>query len=401
MLLGGNRIDYNLDGRVHEVPEFYCLDASFWRPDLLVPANYRLPFADSTVKIYHAVGNSISRSQIGTNRNLKSTHIYVPLVEQLKREGHDVELIFLDEVPNRQLRYYQAQADIVVDMLTYGFFGASAREAMMLGKPVVCYLRPEWLAQMREEIPDYVDELPIVTATPETVRDVLLDLIEHPDKRREIGRRSREFAVKWHSAEAAGTRFDAIYRGAARWPLRHGRLPMMRGSKVSLAPLRDEDVAPLFEWINDRELVVLNAPYKPVHERDHVRWFDAIRERDDVAIFGIRLNEDDSLIGSCQLSAWIRCTACADLQIRIGVPDGRGRGHGTEAVGLLVEHAFRDLALRRVQLHVFADNAAAIRCYEKAGFVHEGVLREGAFIDGKPRHVVVMGILASEAGGRA
>jgi glycosyltransferase involved in cell wall biosynthesis len=213
VLLGGNRIDYNLDPRAHEVPEFYCLDPDFWRPDLMVPSNYRLPFAETTVKIYHAVGNSISRSETGTLRNLKSTHIYVPLVEQLKREGHDVELIFLDEVPNRQLRFYQAQADIVVDMLTYGFFGASAREAMMLGKPVVCYLRPEWLDQMRTEIPEYVDELPIVSATPDTVREVLLDLILNPDKRREIGRRSREFAVKWHSAEAAGARFDAIYRG--------------------------------------------------------------------------------------------------------------------------------------------------------------------------------------------
>ena len=213
ILLGGNRIDYNLDPRVHEVPEFYCLDPDFWHPDLLVPTNYRLPLPESTVKIYHAVGNATSRSQVGTNRNLKSTHIYVPLVEQLKREGENVELIFFDQVPNRQLRFYQAQADIVVDMLTYGFFGASAREALMLGKPVVCYLRPEWLDQMRAEIPGYVDELPVVNATPDTVRQVLLDLIRNPDKRREIGRRSREFAVKWHSAEAAGERFDAIYSG--------------------------------------------------------------------------------------------------------------------------------------------------------------------------------------------
>ena len=61
--------------------------------------------------------------------------------------------------------------------------------------------------------PSYVDELPIVSATPETVDDVLVDLIENPEKRREIGRRSREFAVKWHSAEAGRQRFDSIYRG--------------------------------------------------------------------------------------------------------------------------------------------------------------------------------------------
>ena len=116
-------------------------------------------------------------------------------------------------MPNKELRYYQAQADIVVDMLTYGFFGAGVREAMMLGKPVVCYLRDEWLDQMRAEIPEYVDELPIVSATPETVEAVLRGLIADPARRREIGRRSREFAVKWHSAEAGGRRLDEIYRG--------------------------------------------------------------------------------------------------------------------------------------------------------------------------------------------
>ncbi len=212
-LTGGNRIDYNLDPRVHEVPEFYCLDPDFWHPDLMIPANYRLPLPASTVKIYHAVGNVQARSEAKTLRNLKSTHIHIAAIERLKQRGYDVELIFFQDVPNRELRFYQAQADIVVDMLTYGFFGATSREAMMLGKPVVCYLREEWLDQMRAEIPEYVEELPVVSATPETVDDVLAELVDNPEKRREIGRRSREFALKWHSAEAAATRFDAIYRG--------------------------------------------------------------------------------------------------------------------------------------------------------------------------------------------
>jgi hypothetical protein len=210
--LGGNRADYNDDPSVHEVPEFYCLDPDFWRPDLEIPPERRLDLPDSTVKLYHAVGNLEDRSEAGTLRNLKSTHVYVPLVEELKREGHDVELMFFTNVPNTELRYYQAQADIVVDMLTYGFYGATAREAMMLGKPVVCYLRPEWLEQVRRQVPGFVEELPVVSATPETVRDVLVDLIQNPEKRAELGRRSREFAVKWHSASAAADRFDVIYR---------------------------------------------------------------------------------------------------------------------------------------------------------------------------------------------
>ena len=130
------------------------------------------------MRIYHAVGNFQKRTAEG--RNIKSTHIYVPLIERMKGEGYDVELTFVHDVPNRDVRFIQVQADIVVDMLTFGWFGSNVREALMLGKPVVCYLREEWLERMRREIPDYIDELPVVSATPETVESVLKDLVARP-----------------------------------------------------------------------------------------------------------------------------------------------------------------------------------------------------------------------------
>jgi glycosyltransferase involved in cell wall biosynthesis len=98
-------------------------------------------------------------------------------------------------------------------MLTFGWFGANVREAMMLGKPAVCFLRPEWLKHVAQQLPEYVRDLPVVSATPQNIHDVLKDLVESPEKRLEIGKRSRDFAVKWHSAKAAAIRFDRIYSG--------------------------------------------------------------------------------------------------------------------------------------------------------------------------------------------
>lgn len=205
--IGCNKVDYNDVPQVIESPWFYCLDTKFWNPDRLIPSNYLLPYPQETVKIYHSVGNFETRSD-ASNKNIKCTHIYLDLIDRYKSEGLPVELIFFHGLPNKVIRFYQAQADIVVDMLTFGFFGANIREAMMLGKPTVCYLRPEWLEMMREEIPDYVDELPVVSATPETVDEVLRELISNKAKREEIGRRSREFAVKWHGSEKAAQYFD-------------------------------------------------------------------------------------------------------------------------------------------------------------------------------------------------
>ena len=210
-LVGGNRADFNVAPTVHEVPEFYCLDTQFWRPDLEIPEQFTLPpLPPGGVRFYHGVGHRASRTD-DEGVTIKSTHVYRPVIERLRQRGYVIEMVEPTDVPNRDVRFYQAQADVFLDMLTYGFVGATAREAMMLGKPVVAYLRPEWMDSMRREIPEYADELPIVDATPDTIESVLIDLIEHPEKRREIGRRSRAFAVKWHSSETAGRRFDEIY----------------------------------------------------------------------------------------------------------------------------------------------------------------------------------------------
>jgi RimJ/RimL family protein N-acetyltransferase len=173
---------------------------------------------------------------------------------------------------------------------------------------------------------------------------------------------------------------------------------MFKSQRIALAPLTDGDLPLLFQWINERGEVLLNAPYKPVHERQHAEWFDSIRKRGDVVILGIRLLETDKLIGTCQLRNIDHVHRIAELQIRIGDTSERGHGYGEEAVRLLLAHGFRDLNLRRVWLQVFATNARALRTYEKAGFVREGVLRQAAHIDGSYVDVVIMGMLREEHG---
>jgi RimJ/RimL family protein N-acetyltransferase len=42
------------------------------------------------------------------------------------------------------------------------------------------------------------------------------------------------------------------------------------------------------------------------------------------------------------------------------------------------------------------ENARAIRCYEKAGFVHEGLLRQHRLIDGRFGNTLVMGVVRDE-----
>lgn len=61
-----------------------------------------------------------------------------------------------------------------------------------------------------------------------------------------------------------------------------------------------------------------------------------------------------------------------------------------------LKHGFQNLNLHRIYLRVFANNVRAIRSYEKAGFVHEGRLRQAEFRQGQYLDVFFMSVLKSE-----
>ena len=69
----------------------------------------------------------------------------------------------------------------------------------------------------------------------------------------------------------------------------------------------------------------------------------------------------------------------AELGITIGNPDYWGRGYGSEAVDLFVDHVFTETAVTRIYLHTLDWNVRAQRAFENAGFRHCGRSKRGAY----------------------
>jgi RimJ/RimL family protein N-acetyltransferase len=104
---------------------------------------------------------------------------------------------------------------------------------------------------------------------------------------------------------------------------------------------------------------------------------------------------DGAAVGSASLFEFDSFAHHAEAGISL-VPEARGRGVGTAAILQLIEFGFVRLNLRRIHLQAIASNTAALRSYEKAGFVVEGRLREHAWVRGAYEDIVLMGILRSE-----
>jgi len=59
-----------------------------------------------------------------------------------------------------------------------------------------------------------------------------------------------------------------------------------------------------------------------------------------------------------------------------------GKGHGTNAVKLMVAYAFQELELLRVYACVFGFNTASMRVLEKAGFEKEAIVKSSIIKEG-------------------
>jgi RimJ/RimL family protein N-acetyltransferase len=63
-------------------------------------------------------------------------------------------------------------------------------------------------------------------------------------------------------------------------------------------------------------------------------------------------------------------------KVLVGDKNTRGKGIGQQMIKEILKIAFDELQLHRVSLGVFDFNVSAIACYEKAGFIKEGLLRD-------------------------
>ena len=81
---------------------------------------------------------------------------------------------------------------------------------------------------------------------------------------------------------------------------------------------------------------------------------------------------------------------------RLGNPDDWGKGFGTEAARLLIDYAFQELNLFKLQLTVFDFNDRAIALYKRMKFKEEGTFRQFMERDGKRHDMLLYGLLRSE-----
>ena len=187
---------------------------------------------------------------------------------------------------------------------------------------------------------------------------------------------------------------------------------MIYGERIRLRRDERTDIPRFVEWLNDPEVTrYLGAFNLPISTANEEGWFEnmlrlpldeqpfAIEVRNAVPAAGVlpSENRDDwKLIGNCGFRDFNRAVHSAEVGIFIGDKSCWNKGYGTEVMGLLLRVGFETLNLNRVFLRVDEENKGGIRAYEKAGFIHEGRLRQAAYLHGSYQDVLIMSVLRPE-----
>ncbi len=176
------------------------------------------------------------------------------------------------------------------------------------------------------------------------------------------------------------------------------RRPIIRGDQVYLRPAERSDVPTFVRWFNDEEVLHHLAMRAPMSEALEAGWFDrmlAAQGKTDYH-FVICLLRDDRAIGTIGLHGIDFENGSAEFGIAIGEKSEWNRGYGTDALRAICDFGFGALRLERISLMVYEGNDRARRSYEKAGFVHEAILRRAHFARGEHHDVHVMSLLRDE-----
>lgn len=175
-------------------------------------------------------------------------------------------------------------------------------------------------------------------------------------------------------------------------------LPTLAAPRVVLRWLVPADRAALVGVFSDREVRRFWGGPVFDDEAGAQRLLDEIaagRASGGLFQWGVARREDDRVIGTCTLAHIDAANRRAEIGFGLA---RRWWGHGlmTEGVTALLDHAFDDLALHRVEADVDPRNAASIKLLERHGFVREGQLRERWFVGGETQDTVFFGLLARE-----
>ena len=146
------------------------------------------------------------------------------------------------------------------------------------------------------------------------------------------------------------------------------------GKNIYLRSLSVNDVTQNYlAWLQDKEV---NNFLETRHEKQSLKkiknFIKLCNNSDDIYLFGIftKLNIH---VGNIKLGPLKKNHSLAPISIFLGNKKYWGKGIGPDAIKLVTNFSFTELALNKLTAGMYSNNINSIKAFEKTGFKKEGL----------------------------
>ncbi len=172
--------------------------------------------------------------------------------------------------------------------------------------------------------------------------------------------------------------------------------PILKGNKIILRPITVDDAEGMYSSLSDKESMRLTGTQDSFTFEQVQNFCKRLETADDRLDYAITLPDNPNYLGEVVLNEIDWDNQSANFRIALASESLFGKGLGTEATHLIIDHGFRELKLHRIELEVYDFNPRAKHVYEKIGFVQEGVRRDVLLWEGQYQSAIMMSILSHE-----
>lgn len=137
----------------------------------------------------------------------------------------------------------------------------------------------------------------------------------------------------------------------------------MKGEKLRLRRVREEDRKLLWEWANDPVVREASFNTDSIPWETHIIWFNKKIADSNCLIF-VFFNDEDTPVGQMRFE-----TSGREAESNVSVSAShRSIGYGSQMIQMASQRLFRETGVKKIYAHIKPENKASIRAFKKAGY---------------------------------
>lgn len=176
------------------------------------------------------------------------------------------------------------------------------------------------------------------------------------------------------------------------------KVPEMETERLKFRSIKKKDANDIFEYSSDPRTsrFLMWEPHESLeYTKRFIEVISAKYKSGEYNDWAIVLKENKKMIGTCGFTRIDERNNIAEIGYVIN-PEYWGKGLATEAAKKVVEFAFEELKVNRVEARFLYGNEGSLQVMKKIGMKFEGYYRDALVVKGKYRTVGVASILRRE-----